>query len=87
MKLAQAYAALRFDPAVPLWLLGLLTVICLAALAPALLRRARGAVWRTLAFIVLLRVRPRRMFEARPMSAAMTVAELSHDCSGTVSSE
>ena len=54
MKLAQAYAALRFDPAVPLWLLGLLTAICLAALAPALLRRARGALWRTLAFAVLL---------------------------------
>ena len=54
MKFAQAYAALRFDPVVPLWLLGLLAAICLVALAPALFRRARGAVWRTLAFAVLL---------------------------------
>ncbi len=54
MRLAQAYAAFRFDPAVPLWLLALLACICLAALAPALLGRARGALWRTLAFAVLL---------------------------------
>ena len=54
MKLAQAYAAIRFDPSIPLWLLGALAVLCLLVLAPALLRRARGALWRTLAFAVLL---------------------------------
>ncbi len=54
MKLAQAYAALRFDPAIPLWALAALTVICLIALAPALFNRARGALWRTLAFLTLL---------------------------------
>ncbi len=54
MKLEQAYAALRFEPAIPLWLLGALAAICLLALLPALLRRARGAVWRGLAFAVLL---------------------------------
>ncbi len=54
MKLAQAYAALRFDPAIPLWALGLLALLCLAALVPALIGRARGVLWRALAFAVLL---------------------------------
>ena len=54
MKLEQAYAALRFDPAVPWWVIGALAVLCLLALLPALLRRARGVVWRVLAFAVLL---------------------------------
>ena len=54
MRFAQAYAALRFDPAVPLWALGLLAAVCLLALTPALATRARGALWRTAAFAVLL---------------------------------
>ena len=54
MKLEQAYAALRFEPSVPLWLIGLLAALCLLALLPALIRRARGAIWRALAFAVLL---------------------------------
>ncbi|MBV8913826.1 MAG: hypothetical protein JOZ05_12400 [Acetobacteraceae bacterium] len=54
MKLEQAYAALRFDPAVPWWLIGTLAALCLVVLLPAALRRARGAVWRGLAFAVLL---------------------------------
>ncbi len=54
MKLEQAYAALRFDPALPWWALGALAALCLVALLPAVLRRARGAAWRALAFGVLL---------------------------------
>ncbi len=54
MRLEQAWAALRFDPSVPLWVVGALAAMCLLALAPALLRRARGALWRALAFAVLL---------------------------------
>ena len=50
----QAIAALRFDPLVPLWLLIALGVLCLLALIPAAWRRARGVVWRALAFAVLL---------------------------------
>jgi len=52
--MTQAIAALRFDPAVPLWVLAALGVLCLLALAPALWRRARGVTWRLLAFAVLL---------------------------------
>lgn len=54
MRLEQAYAALRFDPTVPVWLLGVLAAVCLLALLPAAVRRARGTVWRALAFAVLL---------------------------------
>jgi hypothetical protein len=54
MKLEQAYASLRFDPAIPWWALALLAGLCAAALLPALLRRARGGLWRALAFAVLI---------------------------------
>ena len=54
MKLEQAYAALRFDPAIPWWAVGLLAAVCAAALLPALFRRARGGLWRALAFAVLI---------------------------------
>ena len=40
MRLEQAYAALRFDPTVPVWLLGVLAAVCLLELLPAALRRA-----------------------------------------------
>ena len=54
MRLDQVYAALRFDPALPWWALGLLAALCVLTLVPAVWRRARGAVWRALAFAVLL---------------------------------
>lgn len=54
MKFEQVYAALRLEPAVPLWLIGVLAAVCALALLPAFARRARGAVWRGLAFAVLL---------------------------------
>ena len=54
MKVEQAFAALRFEPVVPLWVLVALCALCLLALAPAAIRRARGVVWRGLAFAVLL---------------------------------
>ena len=54
MKFEQAIAALRFDPVVPLWLLGALGGLCVLALAVALWRRARGTGWRFLAFAVML---------------------------------
>ena len=50
----QAISALRFEPTLPWWLLGALAALCVAALAPALLRRARGGVLRLLCFAVLL---------------------------------
>jgi hypothetical protein len=54
MPIDQAIAALRFNPTVPLWVLGVLGALVLAALGPALWRRARGSLWRALAFAVLL---------------------------------
>ena len=54
MKLEQVYAALRFEPSIPVWALGALAALCLIVLVPALVRRARGSLWRALAFAVLL---------------------------------
>lgn len=54
MKLEQALASIRFDPAVPWWAMGVLAALCGLAILPALVRRARGRVWRLLAFAVLL---------------------------------
>ena len=54
MRLEQAYAALRFEPSVPLWALAALAVLCVVAVLPALMRRARGGLWRVLAFAMLL---------------------------------
>ena len=50
----QAIAAIRFDPTLPPWLLAALALLCALALAPAIWRRAAGAVWRALAFAALL---------------------------------
>jgi hypothetical protein len=50
----QAIAALRFAPVLPLWLLAALAGLCALALAVALWRRARGVVWRFLAFATVL---------------------------------
>ncbi len=49
-----AFAGVRFDPAVPAWLIAALGTACLLALVPAVVRRARGTAWRALAFAVLL---------------------------------
>ena len=54
MKLDQVYAALRLEPALPWWGLGALAALCALAVLPALVRRARGSIWRVLAFAVLL---------------------------------
>ena len=54
MGVEQAIATFRFEPLVPTWLLGLLAAICLAALLPALWRRARGTLLRVLCFALLL---------------------------------
>lgn len=50
----QAIAAVRFEPALPLWLLAALAGLCAVALAVALWRRARGVGWRFLAFAAVL---------------------------------
>ena len=54
MRMEQAIAALRFDPAIPVWLFAALAAFCALSLAVALWRRAGGAVWRFFAFAALL---------------------------------
>ena len=50
----QAISSIRFDPTVPLWVLGVLAALCVLAAVPALWRRARGGVLRLLCFAVVL---------------------------------
>ena len=54
MRMEQAIAAIRFDPAIPLPLLFALAVLCAVAVGVALWLRARGTGWRALAFAALL---------------------------------
>jgi hypothetical protein len=54
MHVEHAIAALRFDPLVPPWLIAMLGLLAVLALAPAIWRRARGVVWRAAAFAVIL---------------------------------
>ncbi len=54
MHMEQAIAALRFQPALPLWLLVAIGVLCVAVLGVSAWRRAPGTVWRGVAFAVLL---------------------------------
>jgi len=54
MHVEQAFAALRLEPLIPVWLFVVLGVFILASLVPAIWRRARGAVWRVMAFAVML---------------------------------
>ena len=63
----MAFSAINFVPVVPVWLLAVLAAACVVALAPALWRRARGAVLRLLCFAVVLLwlAGPRLVQEAR----------------------
>ncbi len=54
MHMEQAIAALRFEPALPVWLLAALVALCVAVLALSAWRRAPGTLWRAVAFAVLL---------------------------------
>ncbi len=54
MPIEQAFAAVRFQPTLPPWLLAGLAALCVLSLALALWRRARGAWLRGLAFAVVL---------------------------------
>ncbi len=54
MGAVQVAAGLRFEPVLPLWVLGLLAAIAIVALALATRRRARGTGWRAVAMAMVL---------------------------------
>jgi hypothetical protein len=54
MHIEQAFAALRLEPLIPIWLFAFISVVVVAAVGLAIWRRARGIVWRALAFAVML---------------------------------
>jgi hypothetical protein len=67
MRSEQAIAALRWAPLLPWWIMAAIAAVCLAAVAVAVFRRARGAVWRAVAFALLIAwlSGPRLVREAR----------------------
>lgn len=83
MKLEHAFAALRFEPALPWWMLGALGLLCLLVLLPALVRRARGGWWRALAFVVLLGwlAGPRLVQETRDTLPDIALLVVDHSAS------
>jgi hypothetical protein len=54
MRPEEVIAALRFDPLLPVWLIAGLGASALVVVAIAAVRRARGTIWRLVAFAVLL---------------------------------
>ena len=91
MQMEQAIAALRFQPALPVWLLVALGILCGSVFALSAWRRAPGTVWRGFAFAVLLiwLAGPRLVEETRQtlpdigllvvdQSASMSIADRTH---------
>ncbi len=79
-------AGLDFAPILPAWLLVALGVLALLALAPALLRRARGTALRALAFALLLgaMANPRLVEETRETRPDIAVLLLDRSDSATL---
>ncbi len=65
--MTQTIAGLDFAPVLPIWLIGAAAVLALAAMVPAVLRRARGTLWRaaTFALVLLALGNPRLVEESR----------------------
>ena len=79
-------SALRFEPALPVWALAALGVVCLLVLALAALRRARGTAWRALALLVLFAwlLGPRLVRETRENLHDIALLVLDETASMTV---
>ena len=52
MRPELAIAAIRFDPLLPVWLIAAIAVVALFVVGLGFWRRARGVLWRVLAFVV-----------------------------------
>ena len=67
--MVQSLSSIDLAPILPPWLLAALAAIAVLALAPALWRRARGAWWRALAFLLILGAiaNPRLVQQTREM--------------------
>ncbi|MBP0443414.1 hypothetical protein J8J14_01360 [Roseomonas sp. SSH11] len=67
--MVQSFSSIDLAPILPHWLVAALAVIAVLALAPALWRRARGAGWRALAFLLILGAiaNPRLVQQTREM--------------------
>ncbi|MDB5411715.1 MAG: putative rane associated protein [Rubritepida sp.] len=84
----SASFAFDFAPILPLWLIAALAAVCVLALVPAALRRARGVWWRAGAFALVLGAlsQPRLVEQTRETRPDIALLLVDRSDSTTVSS-
>ncbi|WP_458094098.1 hypothetical protein [Roseomonas sp. WA12] len=82
----RSLTSIDLAPILPAWLLVVLATIAVLALVPALLRRARGAWWRALAFLLILGAiaNPRLVQQTRETRPDIALLAVDNSASTTV---
>ncbi|MBP0491340.1 hypothetical protein [Roseomonas indoligenes] len=84
--MVRSLSSIDFAPVLPAWLVVALAVLAVLALAPALWRRARGAGWRALAFLLILGAiaNPRLVQQTREVRPDIALLAVDNSASTTV---
>jgi hypothetical protein len=81
--MVRSLTSIDLAPILPHWLLMALAVLAVLALVPAILRRARGAWWRALAFLLILGAiaNPRLVQQTREVRPDIALLAVDHSAS------
>jgi hypothetical protein len=84
--MSRTLSSIDFAPVLPVWLLAALAAVALLAVIPALWRRARGAWWRALAFLLILGAlsNPRLVQQTRETRPDIALLAVDHSASTDV---
>ncbi|WP_338661412.1 glutamine amidotransferase [Pararoseomonas sp. SCSIO 73927] len=84
--MVRSLSSIDFAPVLPAWLVVALAVLAVLALLPALVRRARGAGWRALAFLLILGAisNPRLVQQTREVRPDIALLAVDNSASTTV---
>ncbi|WP_043834402.1 membrane protein [Muricoccus aerilatus] len=84
--MVRSLSSIDLAPILPYWLLAALAVLAVLALLPAIIRRARGAWWRALAFLLILGAiaNPRLVQQTREMRPDIALLAVDNSASTTV---
>ena len=84
--MTRSLSSIDLAPILPHWLLAALALLAVLALLPAILRRARGAWWRALAFLLLLGAiaNPRLVQQTREVRPDIALLAVDNSASTTV---
>jgi hypothetical protein len=84
--MVRSLTSIDLAPILPHWLLAALAVIAVLALVPAIWRRARGAWWRAVAFLLILGAiaNPRLVQQTREMRPDIALLAVDNSASTTV---